>query len=138
MEPTPCPFWARRLLCVNGASVANGLTNLTDAHKAKLLAKLATGASISASAKAAGVSRQTYYDWRENDETFAKLADEAIETGTDSLEDSALRQAKGGNTSLMVLLLKARRPDKYKDRIANEHSGQNGEPLKIVIERVTT
>lgn len=107
------------------------LTHLTDVAKTKLLAKLATGASISASAKAAGVHRQTYYDWRKSDEEFSELADQAIEMGTDSLEDSALRQARQGNTTLMVLLLKSRRPDKYKDRSALEHSGPNGSAIVV-------
>lgn len=119
-------------------TMVSEFTNRTDVHKAKLLDKLSTGASISASAKTAKVSRRTYYDWRENDPAFATMADEAIEMGTDSLEDSATRQAKQGNTSLMTLLLKARRPEKYKDRIINEHGGLDGAPLKIIIERVAS
>ena len=111
-------------------------THLTDATKAKVLSRLASGLSITASMKCAGYTRQTYYDWRAADPTFAALADEAMEMGTDALEDSALRQAKAGNTTLMVLLLKARRPDKYKDRISNEHSGANGAPLTVVFERL--
>jgi hypothetical protein len=109
------------------------LTHLTHDAKAKFLAKLATGASITASAKAAGVHRQTYYDWRDSDPEFATEADHAIEAGTDVLEDSALKQAKTGNTSLMVLLLKSRRPDKYKDRTENQLTGPNGAPLTITL-----
>lgn len=113
-------------------------TDSTIAGKSRLLAKLATGASISASAKAAAVHRTTYYVWRDDDPEFARLADEAIETGTDILEDSALKQAKTGNTTLMVLLLKSRRPDKYKDRSEQQHTGKDGDPLKIVIERIAS
>lgn len=108
-------------------------TDRTIAGKTKLLARLATGASISASAKSALVARSTYYEWRESDPEFVRLADEAIETGTDVLEDSALRQAKSGNTTLMVLLLKSRRPDKYKDRSESAFTGPNGTPLIISI-----
>lgn len=113
-------------------------TDRTIIGKSKLLAKLATGASVAASAKAALVARSTYYEWRESDDEFARLADEAIETGTDILEDSALKQAKTGNTALMVLLLKSRRPDKYKDRSEQQHTGKDGDPLKIVIERIAS
>jgi hypothetical protein len=114
------------------------LTILTNPSKTKFLTKFATGASVTASAKYAGVVRQTYYDWRENDPEFRELADQAIEMGTDCLEDSATRQAKSGNTTLMVLLLKARRPEKYKDRSSSEFTGPNGSPLSIVIERIAS
>lgn len=113
-------------------------THLTDEPKSKLLAKLATGASITAAAKAARRTRQTYYDWRESDPAFAKLADEALEMGTDKLEDSATRQALQGNTTLMVLLLKARRREKYTERSETAITGKDGDPLKIIIERVTS
>lgn len=112
-------------------------TNLTDEPKSKLLTKLATGASITAAAKAARRTRQTYYDWRESDPEFAKLADEALEMGTDVLEDSALRQAKGGNTTLMVLLLKARRREIYGDKLTTEHTGKDGTPIDVIFRRVT-
>lgn len=87
------------------------------------------------SARRAGVARQTYYDWRESDPQFVIDSDSAIESGTDVLEDSALKQAKEGSTALMVLLLKSRRPEKYKDRFENQHTGTNGDPLKIIIQR---
>jgi hypothetical protein len=39
------------------------------------------------------------------------------------LEDEALRRAKDKSDTLLIFLLKARRPEKYKDRISTEHSG---------------
>lgn len=91
-------------------------TNLTSPAKAKALAKLSNGWSITTAMKAAGYTRQTYYDWREHDPDFAKLADEAMEMGTDALEDEATRQAKRGNTTLIITMLKARRPERFADR----------------------
>lgn len=109
----------------------------TDEHEAKILGKLARGWSVTAACKAAQIGRRTYYDWRAIDEEFAARCDDALEMGTDLLEDSTTRQALAGNTSLMVLLLKARRPLKYRDRLLAEHTGDEGGPLKIVIERVS-
>jgi hypothetical protein len=37
--------------------------------------------------------------------------------GTDALEDEALRRAKDKSDTLLIFLLKARRPEKYKDRV---------------------
>lgn len=113
-------------------------TILTIDQKDKFLRKLASGYSISASAKAAGVHRQSYYDWRESDPEFAIAADHALESGTDTIEDIALSHARQGNASLITLLLKSRRPDKYKDRSEQQHTGKDGDPLKIVIERIAS
>lgn len=88
---------------------------------------------MSAACRAAKISRSAYYDWYTNDPDFAARVNDAIEDGTDKLEDSAARQAMQGNSALMSLLLKARRPEKYKDRTANEHTGKDGEPLTIKV-----
>jgi hypothetical protein len=103
----------------------------TAAHEQRILAKLARGWSVSAACKAAKIARTTYYAWRNEDEVFAALCDDAIEMGTDQLEDVATRQAIKGNTALMVLLLKARRPEKYRERLQTEHVGDG---LKVILE----
>lgn len=107
-------------------------THLTSPEKAKALRKLASGYSITASMKAAGYTRQTYYNWRADDPEFDALAEEALESGTDEVEDEAWRQGKRGNATLLITILKARRPEKYKDRSLNEHTGADGEPFAIV------
>lgn len=98
----------------------------------KVLAKLSKGLSVSAACHAAGIGRTAYYSMLNDDPEFAKRAADAIEDGTDCLEDSATRQAIDGNAALMALLLKARRPEKYKDRSASEITGANGTPLAFV------
>lgn len=107
---------------------------MTSPEKAKALAKLANGWSITAAMKAAGYTRQTYYDWREKDPVFDQLAADALEMGTDAVEDEAWRQGRNGNATLLITILKARRPDKYKDRSQSEHTGKDGEPLTIRVE----
>ncbi len=106
---------------------------------------LSAGASIAAACREAGIGRTTAYDMRNADETFARAWDDAIEGGTDRLEDEAFRRAHDGvaepvisggrqvldaegiplvirrySDGLLTTLLKARRPDKFKDRIASE------------------
>jgi hypothetical protein len=97
----------------------------------KVLRQLALGKSIGAACKSARVSRQTYYNWCEADANFARRADDAIEDGTDAIEDNALNQAKHGAQTLMVLILKARRPEKYRDRFEAQVSGPGGGPIQI-------
>jgi hypothetical protein len=44
----------------------------------------------------AGIGRRTAYDWRAADDEFRKAWDEAVEYGTDLIEDEALRRARDG------------------------------------------
>lgn len=100
--------------------------------------------NVSEAAREVGLSRRTAYNLRESDEEFAKAWDEAVDTGIDYLEEEARRRAYKGvaepvfyqgmecgtvqkySDTLMIFLLKANRPDKYKDRVANEHTGKDG------------
>ena len=98
-------------------------TKRMDEKRAKFLASLAEGNSIARAAGDAGIGRTTAYEWREVDEAFAKAWDDAVETGTDSLEDEAVRRAKAGSDTLLIFMLKARRPEKFKERTSTELSG---------------
>lgn len=78
---------------------------------------LERGLSVAAAAKAAGVGVRTAYDERHRNEAFALRWHDAIEVGTDLLEDVALQSAKSGDTTALIFLLKARRPEKYRERV---------------------
>lgn len=82
----------------------------------KFLTRLATGASVTGAARGTGVSRATLYALRLQDEEFRARWDEAVEKGTDVLEDLALKRARTSDV-LIIFLLKARRPERYKDRV---------------------
>jgi hypothetical protein len=125
-------------------------TTRTPEKDAKFLEALNQGASIAAAARLAGYGRRSIYEWRAQDAEFAAACEEALECGTDLLEDEALRRAKDGidepkfyegdvcghvrrySDTLMIFLLKARRPGKYKERA--EITGQDGAPLLNCIE----
>lgn len=114
-----------------------------------VLAWLAKGYSLGHAAEQAGVARQTVLGWRK-DPAFAARYDEAIERGTDVLEDEARRRAvegvdrpvfQGGecvghvrefSDNLMTILLGGRR-DKYR-RQKVEHSGPDGGPIQQSVE----
>ena len=66
--------------------------------------------------KAAGVSRQTVYRWRQEDFEFAEAWDEAHENAVDVVENVIYQQAAGGNTLAAFFYLKAHRPI-YWDRV---------------------
>ena len=85
--------------------------------------------------KAAQVSRQTVLDWRSSNETFATLYLEAEAFAADAIEREVFRRGVAGydeplvwqgmltgdsirrySDSLLALLIKAHRPDKFRER----------------------
>lgn len=106
----------------------------------KFLHELAESGSVTKAAKAADVARQTVYEWREADAAFAAAWDQAIEIATDALEEEARRRAKDGweepvftkdgencgtirrySDRLMEVLLRAHRPQKFREKVTVEH-----------------
>ena len=97
----------------------------------RFLAALSDGLSVTAAAIAAGARRSAMYGWRAEDPLFAEAWDEAIEEGTDKLEEEARRRALNGSDPLIMFMLKARRPAKYRERSLHEHTGAAGGPVQV-------
>lgn len=87
-----------------------------DRQKKGCIEALILKGTVYHAAKAAGVSRQTVYRWREEDPEFAQLWEEAIENDVDEVESTIYHQAVGGNTLAAIFYLKAHRPI-YRDRL---------------------
>lgn len=87
-----------------------------DRQKKRFIEALTLKGTVYHAAKAAGVSRQTVYRWREEDPEFAQLWEEAIENDVDEVESTIYHQAVGGNTLAAIFYLKAHRPI-YRDRL---------------------
>lgn len=105
---------------------------------------LRNSGNVRASCLAAGIERSTAYRAREKSPEFAAMWDSALEEAVDTLEAAAWTRARDGvqriepimyqgqkvaekvareySDSLMTLLLKAHRPEKYQERI--KHSGE--------------
>lgn len=117
-------------------------TKRTPKKEAEFLYLLSAGYSVAAAANQIGIGRQTAYVWRAGDPDLADRWSAAIETGTDILEDEARRRALEGvaepihyqgklvttvqkySDTLLIFLLKGRRPDKFAERSKVEHSGR--------------
>jgi hypothetical protein len=107
-------------------------TNPTPKKGERLLAVLRVGGTVMAACQAERIHRSTYYAWRAADPEFAAQADDAIESGTDELEEIARQRAITGSDTLLIFLLKARRPEKYRER----QTIQGGDkPVEITITR---
>lgn len=97
--------------------------------------------NVSLAAQKAKISRRAAYDARDVDLAFAAAWKEAVEIAVELMEAEARRRAVEGtlrpvfqgkklvgkvreySDTLLIFLLKANKPDKYRDRHQVEHSG---------------
>lgn len=124
---------------------------LTRERRERFLAALADTGIVSAAVAIAGTSRTRVYELRKHDSGFSCAWDEAEEQAADALEAEAWRRAVNGapepivsngkvvrdddgrplairrySDNLLLALLKARRPEKFKDRAVVEHDVADG------------
>lgn len=128
----------------------------------RVIASLGSGHSITKACGLAWISRQTFYLHRDSNPEFAAEVKAAIESGIDKLEDEAHRRAHDGverkkfhkgdpiidpetgkayvereySDRLLEMLLKAKRPEKYRENITI--SGDAEKPLTIKLLRGVT
>lgn len=93
-------------------------------RRKRFLDELEVGSSESAAARAAGGQLNQFKKWRKEDPDFSKDWDDAIDAGTDFIEDVATDRALKKSDALMAMLLKARRPEKFDRGSKLELSGQ--------------
>jgi hypothetical protein len=71
---------------------------------------------VKGACQAAKVGRTTWYDWIERDPAFGRRVVEMSEEVTDELEEEAIKRAKSGSDTLIIFLLKSKRPQQYRER----------------------
>jgi hypothetical protein len=88
---------------------------VSDAVMATALAKFRESGIVSEACATAQISRQTWYNWIERDAVFARAVMAANEDVIDELEKEAVERAKDGSDTLLIFLLKAKRPEQYRE-----------------------
>lgn len=104
--------------------------------------RLCETGNVTAACKKAKISRAEAYRSRDEDELFNAAWQEALVVATENLELEARRRAENGvlepvfylgekvgsirkySDTLMIFLLKAHKPDTYRDNVKNDHSGE--------------
>ncbi len=92
----------------------NVMIDSVDAAKRRAIEAYRELGIVARACEAAGISRQTWYNWLERDPMFADQARDAEEAAIDALEAEARRRAKAGSDILLMFCLKAKRPE-YRD-----------------------
>lgn len=108
-------------------------------------------ANVERAAQLAGVKRETHYGWKRNSPLYADAFEEARELAGDALEEEAIRRAQIGvvdsvfqggkqvgtrrrfSDSLLALLLKAFKPEKYNTE-RHELSGPGAGPIQHLLD----
>jgi NRPS condensation-like uncharacterized protein len=113
--------------------------------KARFLELIRTTGNVHLAAEGAGVSRAAPYAAAARDAKFAAAWATAEEDAVDVLEAAARKRALTVSDSLLICLLKAHRPEKYRETIdvrvefrreAERVAERLGVPLQEVLDRV--
>ena len=94
---------------------------LDDGRRSRFLEVFASGTTVTTAAAAAGIDRSTANRARKTDPDFNAAWTEAEEAGTDILEEVAIKRATEFSDTLLLALLRARRPVKFMERQRLEH-----------------
>jgi hypothetical protein len=111
----------------------HSIQNLAPKKRA-FLAAYGETCNIGRAAKAAGIDRQSHYDWLAADENYRQAFKAAREQAVDALEDEAVRRANEGveravtvagereivkeySDTVLIFLLKGARPERYRDNL---------------------
>lgn len=105
-------------------------TQTTLKKRALFLKALGDLPNVARACRKAGIDRTTAYRWRDEDADFAAAWSAAIDAGIERLEEAAHERALNTSDVLMIFLLKAHRPDKYRENVHTQHSG--GLTIEIV------
>ena len=81
------------------------------------LASLRQSANVRLSCEKAGIARSVAYARRDNDTDFAAAWAAALHDAVDRLEQVAWQRAQKSSDTLLIFLLKAHRPDLYRDKL---------------------
>lgn len=85
-------------------------------HK-RFLKILGTTCNVTLAADAAGIDRGTAYDHRARFPAFARAWEDAKDAAIELLEAEAWQRARKKSDTLMIFLLKAHRPEKYRESV---------------------
>jgi len=119
-----------------------------NARKAWLLAFEAHG-TVTDACKVTGVGRSTVYGWRQQHEEFAVAWADVEEATTERMEREAFRRGTEGfikdvyhrgevvgqerqySDTLLIFMLKSRRPERYRDNVKIEHGGSVSHGVRL-------
>lgn len=90
----------------------------------RFVEELERTANVAGACRATRISRTIAYEWRAQDPAFAAAWQAALDNALDDLEGVAFQRAREGSDQLAMFLLRAHRPEKYREIVHHEASGE--------------
>lgn len=109
--------------------------SVRQSKKRAVIAAFCSTANISASCEAAEIHRSTHYHWLEEDPEYKAAFEASWQQAGDHLEAVAVKRAVEGSDLLLIFLLKALKPEKYRERSEVKHTGTIGIAERIMERR---
>lgn len=106
-----------------GGTLTRGRAGKKLGWQQPFLEALAKHGTVTKACDAAGVGRTTAYRERQADEEFALAWADIDSQVTEKLEGKAVQMALAGDGKMLEFLLKARKPEQYRESYKVEHSG---------------
>jgi hypothetical protein len=101
--------------------------------RARFLAGFTKSGSVRGGCIHAGIHHSTAYRERQRSETFALAWADIEQQVTDQLEETALTLALAGEVRLIEFMLRARKPEVYREHHLLEHTGPGGNgPVELI------
>jgi len=97
------------------------------------IAALKNSGNVRAACHAAKVDRKTSYNHKAAFPDFEEQWETAMEDAVDSLEAVAVTRARSSSDTLLIFLLKAHRPEKYRERLDVSMSNKTEAELLAII-----
>jgi hypothetical protein len=101
---------------------------LTQQRKELLLKQLTRYPIVETACKQTDIGRSTYYQWKQEDESFAKQANEALASGklliNDMAESQLIKKIQEGKVIPIIFWLKNHHPD-YNEKMLHIHTANN-------------
>lgn len=106
----------------------------TPEKRRQFLEHYSTGTTVREAARKVGVTHVTVFNHIRKDPAFKAEYHAAMETNTDTLEDDLHLMARTGNVAALFGTLKARRPERWRERM--DLSNSDGSLLKPLAEAI--
>ena len=83
------------------------------------------GATDKVIAERLGISEDSFYEYKKKFPEFSEVIKKNKEICDAEVESALHKAAVGGNITAMIFWLKNRRPDKWREKLADSQSGEN-------------
>ena len=111
----------------------SGKEKIDTSWRPRFLDLLSKTCNVTLSAKGAGIDRSTAYKYKRKHADFAEKWEDCEAQAVELLEAEAWKRAREKSDLLLIFLLKAHRPEKYRETQEHRVTGGDGGAIELVL-----